>query len=349
MTPIIVIVGLVVLILGHESGHFFAAKSLKMKVDEFGVGFPPKIFGRRRGDTEYSLNWLPFGGFVRIAGENDRLADESESFEKLPEEEKAKLFYFRPAWQRSFVMLSGIAMNLIIGWMLLSLVYAIGIAPALIVENVQENSPAFSAGFKSGDSLKGYSSVQEFIDFTNANRGREVEISILRDSEEKNIKVVLRENNDSAPGALGVSLAEVGLGKESNPLKIARNGLESTYQITISTIVGFFDLLRNIMFKASLPAGVVGPVGIFGIANTAGNAGIVLLAQIMAVISINLAVLNLIPFPALDGGRFLIIIIESIKRSRVSKKTEAVVNSLGFLFLIALMVIVTARDVIKLF
>lgn len=343
---LIVVFGLALLIIGHEAGHFFGAKWLKMKVDEFGIGFPPRMFARRRGETEYSANWLPFGGFVRIAGENDRILDATGAFGNLPAEEKKKLFYFRPAWQRSIVILAGVVMNFVIGWLLISAIYMIGTPFMVIVSGVQADSPAAAAGIQDGDMIQGFTTAAQFSEFTRANRGKEIALSVIRDGSERSFTVALREETEQ--GALGVALAEAGVSRE-DPLTAFISGAKTTRYLTKATVVGFYDLLKNLLFRAAVPAGVMGPVGIFGIAQTAGGAGLVPLIQLLALISINLAVLNLVPFPALDGGRFIMIIIEKIKGSPIPRRAEAAVNGIGFAFLVLLMVIITVRDVARLF
>jgi regulator of sigma E protease len=348
LIAIVVILGLAFLILIHEAGHFFAAKRLGMKVEEFGVGFPPRITSWKRGDTEYSLNWLPFGGFVRIAGENERLMDAEGTFDNTPEEEKKKLFYFRPAWQKSVVILAGVVMNFLIGWVLISAMFMIGTPHIVGVGEVEKDSPAAVAGLKEGDIIKGFETAQSFIDFTTANRGKEVTLNITRDTEEKTFTVMLRGNPTADQGALGVRVMEAGIDKEG-PIGAIKDGFSYTVSLVKGTFLGFYDLLKNLITHATVPAGVVGPVGILGVAQSVAREGVVPFMQLLALISVNLAVLNLMPFPALDGGRFVMILIEKAKGSPISKKVEATVNGLGFAFLIILMLVITFRDVVHLF
>ncbi|MFH1246539.1 MAG: site-2 protease family protein, partial [Candidatus Liptonbacteria bacterium] len=259
---IVVIIGLGVLILGHEAGHFFAAKQLKMGVEEFGVGFPPRITAKKKGETEYSLNWLPFGGFVKIAGENDRITSDDGSFENLPAEDKKKLFYFRPAWQRSIVLLAGITMNLLIGWILLSLVFMIGSPHMLVVAKVESNSPAAAAGVIEGDIIEGYTSATDFINFAHANQGKEIDLRIAHETgKTADYKIKLRENPGPNEGALGIELAEAGVNREAPHVAIW-SGLKTTWYIIENTVLGFYELLKNIVLTQKVPAGVVGPVGI---------------------------------------------------------------------------------------
>jgi regulator of sigma E protease len=344
LTALFVIVGLSILILGHEAGHFFAAKRLGLKVDEFGFGFPPRMFSWKRGETEYSFNWLPFGGFVKIAGENDRMHEGVEKLVLLPEAEKQRLFVFRPAWQRTIITVAGVFVNFVIGWLLVSSILMIGTPQAVVVSEVQKDSPADEVGIESGDVIKNYLHSSDFINFVGENRGKEIEVSLQRGDEVISIKVTPRITTTPGEGALGVLLAEAGEARQSF-FPALWEGLKRTGLIFWITILTFYELIKNLFVHGSLLGGVVGPVGIFGVAQQTGELGFIYLVQLISLISINLAAINLIPFPALDGGRLFLIVIEKIKGSPISLKTEAWVNGIGFVFLIFLMIIITIRDV----
>ena len=343
-TALFVIVGLSILILSHEAGHFFAAKRLGLKVDEFGFGFPPRMFAWKKGETEYSFNWLPFGGFVKIAGENDRIQEGIEKLVSLPEEEKKRLFVFRPAWQRTIVTIAGVFVNFVIGWILIASILMIGTPQAVVVSEVQKGSPAEVWGIESGDVIKNYLRSSDFISFVGENRGKEIEISLQRGKEVITIKVTPRIATTPGEGALGVLLAEAGEAQHGF-FPALWEGLKRTGLIFWATILTFYELVKNLLIHGSLLGGVVGPVGIFGVAQQTGELGFIYLVQLISLISINLAAINLIPFPALDGGRLFLIIIEKMKGSPISLKTEAWVNGVGFVFLIFLMIIITIRDV----
>lgn len=349
LIALIIVLGLSLLILGHEAGHFFVAKAFGLKVDEFGFGFPPRITAKKKGDTEYSLNWLPFGGFVRISGERGEFAlAEGEDAAAESETPKERLFFTQPAWKKSLIVLAGVAMNFVLGWLLISAVLMIGVPKAVIVTDVQAGSPAATVGFASGDVIKDYKDTQSFIGYVNAHRGQEIPIAVLRNGKEVDLNVTPRLVTAPNEGAIGVALQEGGAPREA-PLAALWHGLESAAIIGWLTLGAFYDLARQVLTHASLPQGVVGPVGIFGIAEQTGHIGLVYLLQLLGVISINLTVVNLIPFPALDGGRFLITIIEKIKGSAIPQKVEVALNGIGFALLIGLMVFLTVRDVSGLF
>ena len=366
MTILIVIIGLSLLILGHEWGHFFAAKKFGLKIDEFGFGFPPRIFAwrpksklkkgdpasalatARRSETEYSFNWLPFGGFVKIVGENDRMVGDLSKLNDLTEPEKKRIFLFQPAWKRSVIILAGIFINFVIGWVLFSAVAMIGTPPALIISSIQEGSPAEMAGIKPNDVVKDYKDADLFISFVNENRGREISFLVLRGSEEVVIKATPRAKAVEGEGGLGVGLAPAGASPEGFFGSMA-SGFEQTVYVTKGTFAGFYMMLKGLITTGKVPADISGPVGIFSVANEIGKIGYAYLINLIALISVNLAVLNLIPFPALDGGRFVMILAEKVKGSPVPVKIEGIINGVGFALLLLLMMVITARDVVRLF
>jgi regulator of sigma E protease len=344
---ILVIVGLSLLILGHEAGHFFVAKLFGLKVDEFGIGFPPRMAAKKIGETEYSINWLPFGGFVRISGERGEFEGVSPEGETpagaVTENDKARLFFNQPAWKKSAIVLAGVVMNFVLGWLLIAAVFMIGVPQTLVISGTQAGSPA-AAGLQAGDVIKGYTDSQTFIDYVNGHKGQPITITVIRNGQEKGYTLTPRANPPAGQGALGVALEEGGAARE-NPLKALWNGLEDAAIISWITVQAFFDLIKQLFVHATIPAGIVGPVGIFGIAEETGKIGLAYLLQFLGIISINLMIVNCIPFPALDGGRFLVVLIEKIKGSAIPYKVEAWINGVGFALLLLLMVVLTARDI----
>jgi len=347
LIAIIVIIGLALLILGHEAGHFFVAKLFGMKIDEFGFGFPPRIKAIKKGETEYSLNWLPFGGFVKISGEEEQITD-PEKLYALPPEEKKRYFLFQPAWRRFLVIASGIIVNFIIGWMAISFVIMVGTSPLIIINGVQVGSPAEKAGIAAGDIIKNYPTSGDFKNFIDANRGRQMTLEIIRGGKDLKFTAVPKVSTGPDEGALGVEFSEAGITREKFfPALVS--GFKESILICEATVSAFYELFKNLIVHGSLMAGVVGPVGIFSVAEKTGNIGLIYLLQLIGLISLNLAVLNLIPFPALDGGRLFLIILEKVKGSPVSIKTQSLINGVGFAVLLFLMAIITVRDVVNLF
>ena len=355
---ILVIIGLSVLVLGHEAGHFLCAKLFGLKVDEFGFGFPPRIFAWRptkhkgtpreaQGDTEYSVNWLPFGGFVRISGERGEFAmveDDpmyaTDNFEpsQSPAAGRSRLFYAQPTWKKSIIVLAGIAVNFILGWLLVSTVLMIGTPNALVITGVELGSPAAAVHIAAGDVVKNFTDAQSFINFTDAHRGQPIQVALLRNGKEIDVTVTPRVNVGPDEGPIGIALSQGGTAREPF-FQALWDGLRTSFLLAGLIFQTFWQLIKNLFVHASLLTGVVGPIGIFGIAEETGKIGAIYLVQLIGIISLNLAVVNLIPFPALDGGRFLMIVIEKIKGSAIPEKVEAWINGLGFAFLLLLMVL----------
>lgn len=340
---LIIFLGLSVLIAVHEFGHFFVAKLFKMKVDEFGFGLPPRAWGKKIGETIYSLNWLPLGGFVKLYGEE---GGENFTMWEKPSNQNQIGFNSEKAWKRSSVILSGVVMNFILGWLLIAAVLMIGTPPGVIITEVKDGSPAAVAGLEAGDRVVGFKSSDEFIQFVKNQSGTATDLTFQRGKETLQKKITPRVNPPPQEGALGVILVEGG--GQAGFFEGLWQGLIITGNIITATFVGLYELLRGIFIGQPDLRGVMGPIGIFGQAERVGNLGVVYLLQLLALISINLGVINSIPFPALDGGRFLFIIFEKIKGSPLSVKTERTANGIGFALLIFLMIAISVRDVVKL-
>ncbi len=357
ITLIIFIAVLSVLVFVHEFGHFVMAKRAGMKVEEFGFGFPPRLFGIKRGETEYSINWIPFGGFVKILGEDGEQKDNPRSFA------------FAGIRVRSGVVIAGVIMNFLLAVVLLTIVNATGLRIGLANDQIGQNvrnikvqiiqivpgSPASLAGLKPLDEIVGFEignqkyptvTVEKVQALVNENRGREIIVDIQNGNSIDKIKIVPRQNPPPGEGALGVSLALTGLVRYPWYQAIERGVVDSA-MILEQTVIGYATIIKNAVLTGKAGTELSGPVGIAVITGQAAKLGLTYLLQFVALISINLAILNIIPFPALDGGRLLFIIIEKIKGKPVHKKIENAVNSVGFALLILLMIYVTTKDIIK--
>lgn len=354
LTIIIFIIVLGILVLVHEFGHFYVAKKAGMRVDEFGFGFPPRIFGVKRGETVYSINWIPFGGFVKIYGEDGQ------------DEESPRSFASKTAGKRAKVIVAGVLMNLLLATVLLGLGNFLGLRIGLMGDDdfaaqdikiqiiqVSADSPAQAAGLKALDEIKRLKKggdilepkqVEEVQNFVKKHSGEEIILTILRNSGEVDLKMVPRIDPPPGQGAIGVNLAKTGLVSYPWHEAIWR-GIRDTGIMSANIIIA----LKILLLAPELAKDVSGPVGIAVLTGQAAGLGFNYLLQFVALLSINLAVLNIIPFPALDGGRLLFIGIEKIKGSPVSKKIEGFVNAAGFAFLIALMIWITVKDVSKFF
>ncbi len=317
---IIALVFFTILILGHEFGHYFSAKLFGLKVEEFAFGFPPRIFSRTWRGTKYSFNLIPFGGYVKIYGEDSR---------------------------EPVVIASGVIMNLLIGYAAFVLVFMIGIPASTFVSGVLPGSPAEMAGFKPGDELTDFKKPKDFVDFINRHEGEAIAVNVLRGEKKLIFETIPRVNPPSGEGRLGVSITEGGIPKQNFPEALIEAGF-ATLEATKLIFNGFISLFGGLLgADLGVLDNVTGPVGIFGVLGTASRLGIQYLLQLLALISLNLAVLNLLPFPALDGGRLTFLAIEKITGRRVHYKFEAIAHTIGFAFLFLLMTIVTLHDIIK--
>jgi regulator of sigma E protease len=346
LSLIIVLLGISFLILAHEAGHFFVAKKSGIKVEEFGFGLPPRIFGIRKGETIYSINLLPFGGFVKLAGENDNPEETLKEEEKATEEDKKRFFRNQPPYKKAFVTIAGVVINFLIGWILISLVIAIGKPFSIIVSNVLKNSPAEAAGFQKNDVILNFKSEEELKNFISENPNKEIVFKIQRSGIEKDIVAKIQDKNGQ--GFLGIYF----IGGEIKQARLDQAFIQG-FLVSLNVIkmnaYGLYMLLSNLFTNGKLIEGIVGPVGIVSFSKQVSEISLIYFLNLLGIISVSLAFMNLLPFPALDGGRLLFILIEKIKGSSLSYKIEATINAIGFSLLLILIIIITFKDIKNLF
>ena len=384
LTLIIFILVLSVLVFAHEFGHFFTARRFGVKAEEFGFGFPPRAVGwyknrfghwrRVVGDrsveslaestdenlhpasyaTIYSLNWLPIGGFVKIKGENGEGKDDHDSF------------VVKSIGRRVIILAAGVIMNVVLAWFLLSLGYIFGLPQSsdtlgrgAIVSNQQVSvvqvitgSVAEQAGLKEGDAILRINNEivgteTELQDKVAASVGQEASILIKRGETEETIKAI-PTSKDGARATIGIVI--MSSGQVRYPfLSAFWEGAKTTGWLTKEIIIAFVNLFKEIFSGRNVSDQFAGPVGIANVTGQAARLGFTHLLQFMALLSLNLAVLNILPLPALDGGRILFLLIEKIKGRPVRREVEALIHNIGFLLLIALVIFITYKDVVKLF
>jgi regulator of sigma E protease len=364
MTVIIFLAILAILIFVHELGHFLVAKKSGIRVDEFAIGFPPKLFAKKWGSTLYTLNIIPFGGFVKIFGE-DAHSDE------ISEENKNVSFVYKPRYIQALVLVAGVTFNVIFAWLLISLTLFIGSTGSLphntmgeygdaklLVTEVLVDSPASKAGIMPGDTIvsisNGKDSATEKIFPEVAQKiisESSKDIKIKLESEKKELREVsVTPTTELIAGkkVVGVSMEWVGTVKHSAFESLTEGG-KATWYLVRETAVGLSKFLwQTITFRSDFSQ-VTGPVGIAKVVKEANDLGFTYLLTITAIISINLAVINLVPFPALDGGRLLFVFVEAILRRPLNPKVVKWSNLIGFALLMILMVAVTSHDIFKLF
>ncbi|MBU6142039.1 site-2 protease family protein [Patescibacteria group bacterium] len=342
LSYLFVVIGLSVLVLVHEAGHFLAAKAYGIFVEEFGFGLPPRITGRRFGETLVSINWLPFGGFVRLFGEQP--AHEGEAVSKVP---PARSFSEQSVGKRTMVIAAGVAMNFLLGWFLLSAVFMVGIPQTLTVTDIQQGSAAQRAGIQKGDQLLGFPTIADLTAFLEQRGGMTVPLRIVRNNVEQTVSAVLPIPPAGTDVHLGVYLVESGVPQLSVGESITR-GLSDAWEISIGIVTALGALIMGFFGHGAAVGGFVGPVGIVTVAAQTARQGIVYFMQLLALLSLNLAVFNIIPFPALDGGRLAFLVFERLTGRKANERLEAAFNTIGFAILLLLIAIVTAHDILRL-
>ncbi len=369
-TVLIFLLVLGLLVFVHELGHFVVARRNGIKADEFGFGFPPRLAGfvwddekkRHRfvkgGEevvsphTVYSLNWIPLGGFVKIKGE-DGEAQDTDSFAT------------KSAWVRIKVLAAGVTMNFILAWALISVVLMMGFpqqvdpeAPVsgprdIQISEVLPNTPAESMGLRFGDriifigeNVKAVSvtQVQEYIA---ARKGLNATLRVVRGTETLTLNGTPRIDYPKNEGSLGIGLGETEMVSYSWYESLWQGAL-TTYHLTAAMLVGIFDILKGLVSGTHEGlASVSGPVGIAKLTGQVSDLGLAYLLYFAAILSINLGIINILPIPALDGGRIFFILIELVKGSPVSRNTEGIFHQIGFALLLLMMVLVTVHDFSK--
>ncbi len=371
LTILIFIIILGILVFVHEFGHFIVAKKSGMQVDEFGFGFPPRLGGVYKsqgkwkfvwgnkppenldeGNTVYSINSIPLGGFVRIIGENNE------------DENNPKSFINKGFWPRFLTLVAGVCMNVLLAWVLLSAGFMAGLPAAIesasdipagasfsqpqtLIMEVVKDLPADKAGLKPNDIIlnidgQKFEQIKDIQAYVKTHAGSQITFDVKRGGQELNIKVTPSLNPPEGQGPTGVALSLVGKLKYPWYTAIWQGGKATIGGLT-GIVSGLYQLFSGKLGVSSLG----GPVKIAKLTGEVAGMGFIYLLQFTAFLSLNLAVLNILPFPALDGGRVLFLFIEKIRGKRNNQKIEQYVNTAGFIFLILLMVAVTINDLIR--
>lgn len=346
----IFILGLLVFV--HEFGHFVAAKRAGMKVEEFAFGFPPRLFGVKRGETTYSINIIPLGGFVKILGEEGHSDD-------------PRAFANGTFGRRLLVLLAGVGMNFVLGWFLLFLGFAAVGTPIEVEEGVdvgnarlsetrlsiiavEPKSPAEIAGFKPGDVIlsvggQKFTDINTLITYTKSRAGSQVIYELQRGEEILARSATPRANPPPGSGAVGFAPALIAIARYP-AVDALQLSVASFYYKSTGVFLAFGQLFGQLFTSGKITEGLSGPVGIAVLTKDFLKLGTVYLVQFTAVLSINLGIINAFPFPALDGGRVLFLLIERVRGAK-SLKIEKHANVIGFLLLMLLMVAITFRDI----
>jgi len=364
MSILLFLVILLVLILVHEFGHFIVAKKSNIRVDEFGIGFPPRamILGGK-GETKYTLNWLPFGGFVKIFGETP-------FEESISGPDSKRSFSNKPKWIQALVLSAGVLFNLIFAWFLFVIIFLIGITtvvsdtdlqftknPEVIILETLPDSPSRQAGILpqdriialGGEPVVPHGGIESVIAYIGSREGQRIHLTLERVDKTLTIEVIPETGliqNDPTRAAIGVSMGVVG--ELQYPIHLALfNGGKLTYEMTKTIALAIADLILSAFTLSADLSDVAGPIGIVGIVGDAAESGLVSLLFFTAIISINLAIINILPIPALDGGRLLFLAIEATKGSPIPPRIASALHNFFFVLLILLILLISYNDILR--
>ncbi|HLI29006.1 MAG TPA: M50 family metallopeptidase [Chloroflexota bacterium] len=336
------------LMLVHELGHFVTARLARMKVEEFGFGFPPRLAGKEIGGVVYSLNWIPLGAFVRILGEDDPKEPDS--------------FASKSPLARFIVLFAGSGMNFVLAVALFAAAYLSGVpTPTLMrieVGSVLPDSPAQAAGLRAGDVLLAVNdqpvpTIEVLQRLARANAGREIVVRVQRDGQELALPVTPRPPGVAGSGTIGVSLHGTVL--EAQPLRYdpgaaLAHGVEQTWRLVTLTLS-----LPVLLVQGAITPDQARPIGIVNMgrlvgdaASTVGETGLLFpLLMLTAAFSAGLGVVNLLPLPGLDGGRLLFLVIETVRGQRIAPERAELVHAVGIALLLALMGVLIVSDLVS--
>lgn len=351
MAILVFIVVLGVLVFVHELGHFVSARRLGIAVDEFGFGFPPRLIGRKVGSTIYSLNLIPFGGFVRLQGENNDADNRADSFVMAPKR------------KRFAVLIAGVVMNYLLAWVIFTVVLGVGIRTNLdtpptdtihqttnarVEGYIVADGPAAKAGLKDGDNVILINdtvliSTAQIVEYATKNNYPEMNVVVQSDTGKTNSIVISPDRNATPNPRYGFGLQYSGVVRYPW-LWAPIYGAKMLINITGLTLAGFGSLIKTLVVSGQVSADVTGPLGIAIITSEITRLGLIPILQFTGLLSISLAVINFLPLPALDGGRAMFIVIEAIRRRPVSQRIETMVHAVGFYLLLVLILLISIRD-----
>ncbi|MBQ6400903.1 MAG: RIP metalloprotease RseP [Firmicutes bacterium] len=331
MTIVYAILIFCLLIFVHEFGHFIVAKACGVKVNEFAIGMGPAFFKRQKGETTYSLRVFPIGGFCAMEGE-DEDSDDPRAFNR------------QPAWQRALVLAAGSFMNLLTCVVLLIIIAFWAGQPTTTLDKITPGSPAEAAGLKAGDTVVAVDgkAIKEWNDIITDLNGEDekktVEITVKRDGKEMNFTCAPEYDKEQKRYMIGIQPVS-----EHHLFGSIGAGIRNTGQMTAMMV----NVLRQLFTGEVSVKELSGPVGIVYAVNTTAKSGIMYVVYLTALLSLNLAIINMIPLPALDGGRLLFLLIRKITGKRVTDEMEGKIHFIGIMLLMLLMVYVTFNDVIR--
>lgn len=357
ITIIVFILVIGVLVTVHEFGHFIVAKLSGVKVEEFAFGFPPKLWSKKKGETRYILNLLPIGGYVKMLGEDESVKDK-------------RSYSAQPTKKKIAIIVAGVLMNLVLAWVILTIGFAVGMSPLLssadsirgqrlrtnvIVADVKKDSPADKAGLKQGDELKAVnangntmvvSQGSDLTNFTTSHKNQKIVVEYLRDGERQSAEVILSEDSTQPLGVAAIDDSIVRVEWYRAPV-VAAVETAKVFKLTFNFIGSLF---KGIFAKGQVSGDVGGPIAIYVYTGMAVKLGLMAVLQFIAILSVNLALVNILPLPALDGGKILFLILRKIMGKHfIQEKAENIIHTIGFALLICLMILLTVKDIKRFF
>ena len=366
----LIVLGILVFV--HELGHFFVARRSGVRVEEFGFGLPPRIFGFYKDPsrkiwkyvgknthdcptTIYSINWVPLGGFVRIKGEQGENIQDTDSFAH------------KPIYKKIIILSAGVTMNVLLAIILLSIGYIIGLPreiddsaqlpwakisnEMIYINEVVKDYPADKAGIKAGDIIESvdktkFSNIADLQNYISKKNNVPLELSIKRNEENIVLNVTPIDDEKNNKVIMGVMLAKMGF--VSYPWYIAFwEGFKTTMFLIKEILIAFYMLFVNIITTHTVSVSLSGPVGIAVITGQVAKMGFIYILQFTALLSLNLAIINFLPLPALDGGRVMFLLIEKIRGKAINPRIEATIHNIGLYLLFLLVLIITYSDVMR--
>lgn len=355
LTILIFFIILVILVIIHELGHFIAAKKSGVYVEEFGFGFPPRLIGKKIGETLYSFNLLPLGGFVRLFGEEYH----EESKKKESTIPKSRAFVNKKPWQKAIIISAGVVMNFILGWALISYLFTVGtpVPAGISIEEVQANSPAQKVGLQKGDILEKIivngnetvlTTTPDLVNAAKKYADQSVVMQIKRQTQTITVSITPRSKPPEGQGSLGVVINQIVKTKQYPWYTAPFYGLIEAAKMTKTILVELLKIPLSLITSQQTNVEFSGPVGIAKIVGEARKYGINALLEITALLSLNLAVVNILPFPALDGGRMVFVYYEWITGKKPNQDLEKYLNLAGIIILLSLSALITIWDIRKL-
>jgi regulator of sigma E protease len=333
------------------------AKKMGVKVEEFGIGLPPRLFGFKKGETLYSVNLLPIGGFVKLYGEE---------YDELDRRGKARLahnmnrtFVNKKPWQKTLIVLGGVIGNFLLGWFIFSYLVTQGIpvpTNKVVVETITRNSPAAIAGLQEKDVIKKIlfennaivlTSANTLIEETKKSAGKRIKLLVERNQKQLTVDLIPRIDPPKGEGPLGISITSY-IEKKYPWYTAPFYGLIEAFSISSKIATELGKMLYNLVTLHKQNVDVAGPIGIANLAGQAIKFGKNAFLEFLALLSLNLAIINILPFPALDGGRLVFVLYEGLTKKKPNKNFEKYTNLIGFIMLLSLAALITVSDIFKL-